>query len=413
MTTVPITLGLMTSLLNTTISRTSLHKKFNSRTVLFFKKILQLIMVRKLVEGNILKTKILDNFSEILIIDSTSWDLPKKFRWIFSGSGGKASKANCKLQFCYDYKSGRISLFDELSGTVPDQRYSRNISKLIKKNSLTIFDLGYWVFDTFYEIIEKRGFFISRLNTQVTLYQLIGSNYIKIELDKILPKYKKINTEMNLYIRKDKRYFGVRIIAFRTPKEVGDTRRRRLKKSGKSKKFIPSKKSLILCDWSIFITNASTKDIPSDMIRTCYRIRWSIELIFKSFKSVLNIHKTNVKKNPNRLICELYAKLIMAVIVHAIHHHLHSYLWNFEKKEISLDKLWKYIDLIKDELYNALKKKSFTKAVNSHIVNMVRVCEKYHQKSRSTILQMIDQMIGDVMPVKICIKQHIELDIVS
>lgn len=44
---------------------------------------------------------------------------------------------------------------------------------------------------------------------------------------------------------------------------------------------------------------------------------------------------------------------------------------------------------------------------------MVRVCEKYHQKSRSTILQMIDQMIGDVMPVKICIKQHIELDIVS
>ena len=136
MSSIPLGLGLITTLLNIFISRSSLHKKFNDKSVLFFKKCLQLIMTKKLLDRNILKTKILDNFSEVLIIDSSSWDIPKRFQWIFSGSGGNASKANCKLQFCYDYKSGKVCFFEELSGTVPDQRYSRNISKHIKKYSL-------------------------------------------------------------------------------------------------------------------------------------------------------------------------------------------------------------------------------------------------------------------------------------
>ncbi|MBV6340248.1 transposase, partial [Candidatus Magnetobacterium casense] len=37
------------------------------------------------------------------------------------------------------------------------------------------------------------------------------------------------------------------------------------------------------------------KLIPSEKIHIVYRIRWSIELVFKSWKSVLRVHLSNIR----------------------------------------------------------------------------------------------------------------------
>ena len=143
------------------------------------------------------------------------------------------------------------------------------------------------------------------------------------------------------------------------------------------------------------------------MIRTIYRVRWSVELIFKSWKSILRMHKCNVKKNADRLKCELYAKLIFAVIVHTIHSNLQSYLWSKERREISFDKLWKFMVSHSEGLHNAIKRslKSFSMKVNSFVGKIIKECEKYHQKSRKTTLQMIDEYISDPEPIKIDLKE--------
>jgi hypothetical protein len=45
--------------------------------------------------------------------------------------------------------------------------------------------------------------------------------------------------------------------------------------------------------------------------------------------------------------------------------------------------------------------RSFSNKVNSYIDVIIKECEKYHQKSRKTTLQMINEYIGDPEPIMI------------
>jgi hypothetical protein len=148
----------------------------------------------------------------------------------------------------------------------------------------------------------------------------------------------------------------------------------------------------------MFILNAPEDLIPSKMIRTLYRIRRSVELIFKNWKSILKIHVSSVRKNHYRIQCELYAKLILAVMIHTIHQKVHYYTWTIMKKEISFDSLWKYIIARSESLHEAIKKSAFAylNMINSLFTSIIKICEKNHQPSRKTTLQMIDEMIGDI-----------------
>lgn len=88
------------------------------------------------------------------------------------------------------------------------------------------------------------------------------------------------------------------------------------------------------------ITNVPEEWIPSAMLWYVYSLRWQIELIFKQFKSVLSIHRSNTK-NVHRLKCEIYGKLIMALLICRIHGGINAKLWNSKKRELSFDKLYK------------------------------------------------------------------------
>jgi hypothetical protein len=295
-------------------------------------------------------------------------------------------------------------LLEDRAGTEPDQKYSKNLVSLIQEGDLLIPDLGYWNFETFFGIDGKGGYFISRFNSVVNIWDRRDGKFIKLDLLSILEQQVSRSIEMEVFIRGEKtKTLKIRLVGFRVPEEVANMRRKKLKDQAKKKGRTPSKKSLKLCDWSLFVTNASEEIVPGEMIRSIYRVRWCVELIFKSWKSILRMHQSNVRKNHYRLKCELYAKLILAVITHTVHHHLQHYIWNKERREISFDKLWKFIVARGESLHEAIIKsmKSFSHKVNSLLGEMIKECEKLHQPSRKTTLQMIDEMIGDPLPTKI------------
>ena len=400
----PAALSLIITFLDRPVSRSALQQKFTEKATLLLKKCLQLVMIKQFMQAKVVATPLLEYFKNVIVIDSSSWDISEKLKDIFPGSGGSASKANCKLQCAYDYKSGSIVLLEDRKGTEPDQKYSQNIVSLIQTGALFLFDLGYWCFNTFYEIASKGAYFVSRYNNIVNFWSSLNGEDIKLDLVNTLQNIQFNSVELEGYIKDDQKCkVDVRLICFRAPKAVADERKRKLRAQAKKKGRIPTKKSLLLCEWSLFITNASGEVIPGEMIRSIYRVRWSIELIFKSWKSILRMHQCNVRNNVNRLKCELYAKLIFAVITHIIHSKLHSYLWNKESRELSFDKLWKFMVSHSESLHKAIIKSlnSFSKQVNSLLEKIIKECEKYHQKSRKTTLQMIDQMVGDSKPVKV------------
>lgn len=404
-TSLPLGLGLLTTLLNVVISRSGLHQRFNARSVPFVKRCLQHIMLNRIVAHKALETAPFDSFSAVLIVDSSSWDIPEHLKDIFPGSGGSASKANCKIQFCYDYQTGSVTLVEDVAGNQPDQKYSRNLAFIVQKGDLILFDLGYWKFESLNAINLKEGYFISRFNNQVNVWVMKNDTLVKIQLDEFLRDTKLNGIEMEVVLKSQcgKKFLKLRLIAFRAPEEVANVRRMKLKKEARKKGYNASKKSLELCGWSIFVTNANAKLVPSEMIRTFYRIRWCVELIFKSWKSVLQMHVTNVRKNEYRLKCELYGKLIAAVIVHTLHHPIHATLWNNEKREISFYKFWKWINVYWNDLRKAMTRggKALSRYINSQMDEIIRTCEKFHQPSRKSSLQLIDEMISDSVCKKI------------
>lgn len=73
-------------------------------------------------------------------------------------------------------------------------------------------------------------------------------------------------------------------------------------------------------EWSIFITNVPQEWLTLTQVALIYRLRWQIELLFKLWKSECQIDRIAGHLRA-RVLCEIYAKLIAAVIFQYISFH--------------------------------------------------------------------------------------------
>ena len=399
----PVSLRSLASFFDKLVSRTSVHRKFTSEATLFMQKCFQYILSLK-IKGCQIETSLLKKFSKIFIIDSSLWNISSYLKDVFPGSGGSASAASIKTQLIYEYKTGSIDTIDLKKGSSNDQSYAKTIPEKIGKNYLFLFDLGYWSVDLFTKIQEKGAFYVSRLKTDVGIWKKNDDGFLKIILEKVLKNQNIPAMEFNAYLKKKHK---TRIVAFRVPEKVANIRREKLKqkamKNSKKYAYKVTEKSLALCDWSIFITNCDENLMTGKMIRSVYRIRWTIELIFKSWKSILKIDECNAKTNVNRLICEIYGKLILAVLIFDIYQVTNYTLWENEKKEISFSCVANYVIDNAQLYFNKLKLSvyKFSAQINSSLNKIMNNCVKYYQPSRKTTLQRIYETIGDAEPIKI------------
>jgi len=371
------------------------------------RKSLELLLSKKLNNAQLV-TNIFSNFKDIKITDSSVIFLRDSLNSVFPGAGGKKGSSGVKVQLIYSYLTSIITGIDITKGNVPDQKYSIELLKLIKKGELFIADLGYMVLNLLYKIDSKEAYFLGRFQSNRVLYEkiIINTKPNKTAIYKIFKiedhpeMFQADVTEKILYLKYKKEYLEVRVILFKNPEDTVNNRRRLLNKNAKNKNKSkkPTDKSLILCNWSIFMTNTGEDKLPYRMIHNIYRIRWNVELIFKSWKSILDIHKSNVNKNEYRVKMELYAKLILAVVIQKIYQIIAPDLWK-NKKELSLYKMtdlfFRNIPLIAHAILKSTK--AFAQKIEILTKKAMKTCLKTHQKSRKTSLQMIDESIEEYL----------------
>jgi len=371
------------------LSRVAMHRRFSGSAVAFMKMCSEYVIQQK--TSAMISSAPLDHFRRILIFDSSGWDVSAKLKGVLPGSGGKASDANCKLQVCYEYKYGELSFFQMQPGNVPDAAYSSELVAHVEQGDLVLADLGYFNMKTFKQIFVVGAFFIFRL--------LIGTRLVDAQtstpfvLSDILKTKKGNIHQMQIVLgRNIETQVCCRLVCLRVSPEVANERRRKLKITMRKKGRTPSKELLILTDWTLMVTNVPEQWLPAEMLRPFYSLRWQIELLFKQIKTVVCIHKSTTGKE-NRLRCEIYGKLIMAVIIHRIHADRNIMLWNANHKELSMEKLYKRIqerafiilNLLLQSIVKALKYLEY------EISRLIRNCLKSYQRSRTSTLQIIDR----------------------
>lgn len=380
-------LGGLVDVIKTKISREALHKRFTREAVTFLKQVL--ISVQRTCIEQRIDSKFLDIFSKVIICDSTWWEIKEKLQHIFRGFGGDGSKAQCKLQLVYNFLIGQIDSTAIVEGVRNDATYSQNLLERLNKGALLLIDLGYFSVKFFEKIHNQGAYFISRLRSSTRMFHPFTLR--EINLLKVLGKVQSDRFEANILLGLHVNLsVPCRLIGFRVPKEVAEKRRRK-HKVRKGVKMNPKEITLKLCDWTLMITNVPSDLLPAEKVYDFYRIRWQIEIMFKQFKSILQLHKINTG-NEHRLLCEVYGKLIAAVIISKIHSSLNIELWNKKKREVSIEKFFKRIQERAFTIMTLLQS-SFNEAIKfmeKTIKKCFKNCLKLIQRSRLSSLERLN-----------------------
>ena len=289
------------------ITAQGIHDRLSDAAVAFMKAMfaLAIAMFRQTVP---IPITLLTQFQAVNVFDSTGISLPACLAKLFPGSGGDASPAALKLQLVVDFLTGTFSAIDITDGIHPDQT-SANFLAPIAKNSLNLFDLGYFTLKRLKGIMDKGAYFVCRFLHGTGLYDADGE---KIDLRHLLRHEERQTFELWLQVGATTR-LSCRLCCFRVPDEVANRRRQNAWKKAVKKGHQPSKESLELMGWTLLLTNTTASMIPLKLVALLYALRWHIELVFTQWKSQAKLHQISGVKS-ERVLVELYAKLIGLVL---------------------------------------------------------------------------------------------------
>ena len=336
--------------------------------------------------------ELLRGFKKVHLLDSTQISLPQNLSSRWSGSGGCASKAGMKLQLMLDYKSGKYEEIVIDEGISADQSYIKKAVKLIGKGELLIYDLGYFDTNSMIDLSERGAYFLSRFNHRAGLYKRKeDGTWEKFQLEKELKKaFRKGKRfcEFHVWLVKDGRHLMVRLIAERVPEKVANERRHKAKKTAKKKGRKPTRKHLYLLNWSLYITNAEKEKLPSEAVSLVYRLRWYIELVFKSWKSCHGLAEVRGERE-ERIECFIYGRLIMIVIMAFLFGSIRRYIWTKRRREASLLKVISHFQIkAQNALPVIMESESFAGFLSTEFLEACRLCMMDSRKRLSTAQKM-------------------------
>ncbi len=156
--------------------------------------------------------------------------------------------------------------------------------------------------------------------------------------------------DLNVFITEKK--VLVRMVVYRCSEEVTNQRCRLANEAAKKQGRTVSKAHKTLSKYSLYITNVPLTIWKAEIIGTIYILRWQIELIFKCWKSVCQIHVLKGTK-PQRIQVLILSRLIQLSIYTIIYGIIQRYAENILKREVSMYKVFCWLKG-EDEFYNIL-----------------------------------------------------------
>ena len=293
------------------LSKVALHKRFNSRSFDFLKSVLAEQMSSKLaivVENN------WQPFSKVIIADSCKFALPQKFEKDYPAHSGNHAKSLMNIQYSFDIKHGNWEVLELAKATENDLAYSKRTLDHIHGGELYIRDLGYVSHAYLMKIEKEKAFFVNRLHpTWNPILCDTGKGINWISLYEKLQRTRSTHLETLVTIGTGKNAFNCRLIAATVPEDVWAERIRKAQIRAKSVGYQLTDEYKQRCRFSLYLTNTSEEILKTADIVQLYRLRWQIELVFKTWKSILNIHKVKAVKK-ERFECHLIAKFIWILI---------------------------------------------------------------------------------------------------
>jgi Transposase DDE domain len=318
------------------ITPEALQQRMTARAVAFLQDLLQTAFAELHTGDTICEEGIFAPFPRVHIADSTGFGLPESLAKEFPGAGGSGSKAGAKIQLVWEYKSHTFDHLALVPWNVPDSKYVDTVVELAQAGALFLFDLGYFKLAAFATIAAAQAYFLSRLNHQVTVREVVGGRQQALDLAKSLAADPRPVVEKPVVLGAYER-IPTRLIAVRMPAALVNKRRHQAYAAAKKAGYTPSQAHLTLLAWNLFITNVPATVWASKTVATAYTLRWQVELVFRGWKSGLHLAAITTTTKYSTL-CYLYGRMLLILLTSALSSPLRVTVWQ-QERELSLFKL--------------------------------------------------------------------------
>ncbi|MFK4434510.1 IS4 family transposase [Bacillus sp. RC54] len=391
----------------TLMSPEGLNKRFNKKAVCFLKHIFSTLLKNKICDTSLIPSSSITYFQRIRILDATIFQVPKHLASVYPGSGGCAQTAGIKIQLEYDLHSGQFLNFQVEPGKNNDKTFGTECLATLQPGDLCIRDLGYYSLEDLDQMDQRGVYSISRLKLNNMVYiknkspeyfrngtVKKQSQYIKVDLEHIMNTLKpgQVYEITEAYIGKNKKLF-TRVIIYRlTEKQLRERKKKQVYTESK-KGITYSEKSKRLAGMNIYVTNTPLEWVPMEQIHDFYSLRWQIEIIFKTWKSLFQIHDwQNIKRE--RLECHIYGKLIAIFLCSSTMFKMRQLILKKKKRELSE---YKAIGMIQDHLYiiyQAIQQN--TREITRILLRLFHLLQKNGRKSHRYEKKTVFDILGVV-----------------
>lgn len=266
----------------TTLSKQGLHKRLKQPALAFLQHCLEDAISCHLRRPDL---PALPAFQRVLVQDSTCLSLPPTLARAFPGPANQSGKAQASLriQCVYDLCAERFVHFLLCAFTRNDQSASSDILPLLRSGDLLLRDLAYFTLHSLRDIAAKGAVFLTRLRFGTSV--LDPGTAQPLPWRSILSSTRPVDLSVLLGME-DK--IPVRLIAIPLPQAVANERRRKARLN-RDRRVQLSELYFYLLGWGLFLTNASPQQMPIQKVPAIYRLRWRIEILFRSWKSHLGL----------------------------------------------------------------------------------------------------------------------------
>ncbi len=255
---------------------------------------------------------VLGRFSGVYLYDGSVVALPEALEEVWAGCGGPhGNTAALKVGVRLELLSGAIGGPALGAGRDHDRTLGLE-AETMPAGALRLADLGFFDLKLFGRLGGRGCYWLSRLMARTTLREHPSGE--RLDLAERLRALKEDTLELAVEVGAAAK-LPARLLAARVPEAAASERRRRLRAEAKKRRQPVSEERLKLAGWTILITNVPAELLTVEEALVLMRARWQIEKLFDLWKSHGRLDKSRSMK-PQRILCEVYAKLIGLVIQH-------------------------------------------------------------------------------------------------
>lgn len=384
------------------ITKQGVNDRFNKESVQFLKKLFTKLMMSqsRLLGQNERRLKSI--FNSISICDSTSYKAPEKLKDHYEGNSGNGTESIVKIQFEYDLLSGEFEGCNIVDAAESDFAYLHKLENNIGKNDLKLKDLGYFKVSHLENIDKADAFFISRAKTTTGIYEKTDKKYSKIDLTEYASSLKQGETiEIPEVYLGAKEKLKCRLIVTKLTEENKEKKLENLLKTCKRKGKEVSDLAVKSASINVYVTNVPCHMVSTEIIHEIYSLRWQVEIMFKIWKSLFEIHISKPIKI-ERFDCHLYGKfiaLLLSTVVVFVHR---DEIYYEHGKQLSEYKAFSVIKSVLFEIKQVLFSDELTLLNLFQLINEIFLKNslKSRRKGKKTALDIMESVLVDFIVKK-------------